>query len=283
MTTTKAKLTIKNCDFVRPCHAEWGKLERTQYFKDIRHCSECKKQVHLVKSDSDLALAIHLEYCVAIPIHLIEKSVNIDADIANYNDKSKWTTTHLLGAVQLPTKRTKFVGSRMAPNFTLEGNAVPNIVHHLRRRVTNSVRRQYADIVECAKKYLETGTPMPSRHELIEMFGVKKVKWNTQPDYRKPAVWIELDHALMPRWNYTNPDHISVFVSWMRSDDPYDRHKAMAALRNQIGAWEGNEYHHDVMLAIDRMILARHKDEVFKEVELPVGAARKDKYSWAFD
>jgi hypothetical protein len=52
-------------------------------------------------ADSDLAFAVHFEYCVAIPIKLIEKSVDIDADIANYNDKSKWTTTttHLLGAV----------------------------------------------------------------------------------------------------------------------------------------------------------------------------------------
>jgi len=100
MTIAKAKLTIKNCDFVRPCPAVWGKLERTQHRKDIRLCLECKKQVHLVESDSDLAFAVHFEYCVAIPIKLIEKSVDIDADIANYNDKSKWTTTttHLLGA-----------------------------------------------------------------------------------------------------------------------------------------------------------------------------------------
>ena len=171
----------------------------------------------------------------------------------------------------------------MVLNFTLKGNTVPDTVRHLRRRETNSVRRQYADIVNYAREYLKTGTPMPSHHELKEMFGVKKIKWNTQPDHRQPAVWTEHEHALMPRWNYTNPDHISVFISWMRSDDPYDQHKAMVALRNQVGAWEGNEYHHDVMLVIDRMILARHKDEVFKEVELPEGVARKDKYVWAFD
>ena len=50
MTTAKAKLTIKNCHFVRPCHAVWEKLERTQHRKDIRLCLECKKQVHLVES-----------------------------------------------------------------------------------------------------------------------------------------------------------------------------------------------------------------------------------------
>ena len=103
---TKVNLTIKNCHFVQPCHADWSKLERTEYRKDIRYCSECKKQVHLVKSDSDLAVAVHFDYCVAIPFNLIEQSVNIDADIANYNDKSKWTTTtHLLGAMSPPTER----------------------------------------------------------------------------------------------------------------------------------------------------------------------------------
>jgi hypothetical protein len=100
---TKANLTIKNCHFVQPCHAEWEKLEYTDYLKNIRRCTECKKQVHLVESDSDLAFAVHLDYCVAIPIKLIEKSADIDADIENYNDKSKWTTTHLLGAVSLAT------------------------------------------------------------------------------------------------------------------------------------------------------------------------------------
>lgn len=100
---TKANLTIKNCHFVRPCNAEWGKLEYTDYRKSIRRCLECKKQVHLVESDYDLAFAVHFEYCVAIPVSLIEQSADIDADIENYNDKSKWTTTHLLGAVSLAT------------------------------------------------------------------------------------------------------------------------------------------------------------------------------------
>jgi hypothetical protein len=97
---TKTNLTIKNCHLDHPCSAEWESLERTEYREDIRWCSECKKQVHLVISDSDLAFAVHFEYCVAIPVSLIEQSTEIDDDIANYNDKSKWVTaTHLLGAI----------------------------------------------------------------------------------------------------------------------------------------------------------------------------------------
>ncbi len=160
---------------------------------------------------------------------------------------------------------------------------MPNIVHRIRRREANSARRQYADIVEYAKEYLKADTPMASYHELKEMFGFKTAKWISQSDCRKPAVWVEHDFALTPRWNHTNPDDINVFISWIRSNDPYDRHKAMVALRNQVGAWEGNEYHHDVMLVIDRMILAKHKEEVFKEVEVPLGVVRKDRYGWAFD
>ncbi len=104
---TKTNLTIKNCHFVQPCQAKWETLEHTHYRKDIRRCSECKKQVHLVESDSDLAFAVHFEYCVAIPVSLIEQSADIDADIKNYNDKSKWTTTHLLGAVSSHRERNK--------------------------------------------------------------------------------------------------------------------------------------------------------------------------------
>lgn len=104
---TKANLTIKNCHFVRPCDAEWGTLEYTEDQEDIRRCSECNKQVHLVETKSDLAFAIRFDYCVAIPIKVIEKSGDIDTDIANYSNKSKWTTTHLIGAVSLPVERTK--------------------------------------------------------------------------------------------------------------------------------------------------------------------------------
>jgi hypothetical protein len=34
---------------------------------------------------------------------------------------------------------------------------------------------------------------------------------------------------------------------------------------------------------IDRMILVKHRDEVFKEVEVPAGVVRKDIYGWAFE
>ena len=87
---------------------------------------------------------------------------------------------------------------------------------------------------------------------------------------------------LVPKWNYENPDDINVFISWMRSDEPYDRHKAMTVLRNGTIDREGHERHQEVMLKIDRMILARHKHEVFKEVQVPEGIVKKDKYSWAF-
>lgn len=104
---TKAELTIKNCHFVRPCHAKWETLDRTRYQKNIRSCTECNKQVHLVESDADLAFAVYLDYCVAIPLILIEQSADIDAEIENYNDKSKWASNHLLGVVSPPTVRIK--------------------------------------------------------------------------------------------------------------------------------------------------------------------------------
>ena len=73
MSIPKINLTVKNCHFARPCHAEWGKLERTKYRKDIRLCGDCKKQVHLATDQHTLNIAVFMGYCVAIPIELVIK------------------------------------------------------------------------------------------------------------------------------------------------------------------------------------------------------------------
>ena len=108
MTSAKANLTVKNCHFARPCHAEWGKLERTQYRKDIRRCGDCKKQVYLATDRRTLNFAVFLGYCVAIPIELIVKlrSAQIAGGMARKRMKDylerKQRRTHLPGAVSPP-------------------------------------------------------------------------------------------------------------------------------------------------------------------------------------
>mgnify|MGYP006928192545 CR=1 FL=1 len=102
MTTKKTELTIKNCHFVRPCEAEWSQLAPTAYRNDIRHCSACTKQVHLMTNEQDLAFAVFYGFCVAIPIELAKCLPKLEAKIEIARKSSR---THLLGAIAAPKIR----------------------------------------------------------------------------------------------------------------------------------------------------------------------------------
>ena len=153
-----------------------------------------------------------------------------------------------------------------------------NIVHHIRRREANNVRLQYADITNYAHGYFKLGAEMPNDKEQKELFGVEVVKTNYGDD---PQEYERLNN---PRWNYANPEDVDAFMAMMRSDDPMGKYKAIVALCLMLGWWrKGEARYKEVMQMIDRMILAKHKHEVFKEVEVPVGVVRKDIYGWAFE
>lgn len=155
----------------------------------------------------------------------------------------------------------------------------PNVIHHIRRSVANNVRQQYADVLNYANGYFKLGATMPSDDEQKEMFGVETIV-NTYHDGTK----FDYERLNAPRWSVSNPEDVDAFIAMMRSGEPMDQYKAIIALRNQVGSWRTSKAsYRDVLQMIDRMILSKHRDEVFKEVEVPVGVVRKDIYGWAFD
>lgn len=154
-----------------------------------------------------------------------------------------------------------------------------NVVHHIKRGVANNVRQQYADILSYAHGYFKLEAKMPSDIEQREMFGVRQVV-NEYADGER----YEYEVLNVPRLEYSNPEDVERFIDMMRSDEPMDQYKAIVALRIQGGSWRSEKRSYkDVLQAIDRMILTMHRDEVFKEVEVPVGVVRKDIYGWAFE
>jgi hypothetical protein len=155
----------------------------------------------------------------------------------------------------------------------------PNVVHHIKRGVANIVRQQYADVYNYADGYFKLGATMPSDYEQREMFGYETIV-HTYGD----GSTYEYERLNSPKWQYSKPEDVDAFIAMMRSDDPMDKYKAIIALREQLGTWRNvNRAHKEVMEIIDRMVLSKHKQEVFKEVEVPVGEVRKDIYGWAFE
>lgn len=56
--------TFINCDFEYECPKDWFGLEPTNK-TSIKHCKECKKDVHLCMNQEELDYAITEKHCVA--------------------------------------------------------------------------------------------------------------------------------------------------------------------------------------------------------------------------
>jgi hypothetical protein len=184
------------------------------------------------------------------------------------------------GTYVVPKEAGLVVKRGDAPNYHYAPMEIKrNVVHHIKRGVANNVRLQYEDVFSYAHGYFKLDAKMPSDEEQREMFGIKQIV-NEYADGER----YEYDVLNNPRWEISNPEDFEQFIDMMRSDEPMDKYKAIVALRISGGSWRSEKRtYENVIQVIDRMILAMHRDEVFKEVEVPVGVVKKDIYGWAFE
>ena len=72
MTPTKVTHLIRNCSWKFQCKRSWESLSKAKpyVFSKIRYCSDCKENVRLVGSESELFMAIEFNQCVAIPFEI---------------------------------------------------------------------------------------------------------------------------------------------------------------------------------------------------------------------
>lgn len=59
-------LRLRNCSFKFRCTQTWQLLDVTSE-ADVRFCNECQKDVHMVKTLSELYKCLKNDFCVAIP------------------------------------------------------------------------------------------------------------------------------------------------------------------------------------------------------------------------
>ena len=81
MTPTKVTHLIRNCSWKFQCKRSWDSLSQAKpyVFEKIRYCSDCKENVRLVGSESELFMAIEFNQCVAIPFDItnVHKQLNM--------------------------------------------------------------------------------------------------------------------------------------------------------------------------------------------------------------
>ncbi len=72
MTLQKVTHLIRNCSWKFKCSRTWDSLSQAKpyVFGKIRYCSDCKENVRLVESQSELFMAIEFNQCVAIPFEI---------------------------------------------------------------------------------------------------------------------------------------------------------------------------------------------------------------------
>ena len=81
MTPTKVTHLVRNCSWKFKCKRTWDSLTlvKPYVFEKIRYCSDCKENVRLIGSESELFMAIEFNQCVAIPFDItnVHKQLNM--------------------------------------------------------------------------------------------------------------------------------------------------------------------------------------------------------------
>lgn len=92
------QIKIENCDFEFVCSKAWDDLTCIDGKDSLRYCSDCKKDVQLIKTKHDIEMAKIFGVCVAI-----QKSNGFDAHTASDNiDESQnlFFVRSLVGAIK---------------------------------------------------------------------------------------------------------------------------------------------------------------------------------------
>lgn len=155
-------------------------------------------------------------------------------------------------------------------------NPIVEVVHHIRRREANNVRSMYNEFRDYLAGLIKLrGDESMNEKELIELFGSK---WFEYVDTKGVTQrWESLDTPVLA---YSDPKRMKDLFAKITSENHEDQY--FAAMHIIVGAnrWRMNL---EVSLtALDRCIIAYHKDEVLKEVPIPHGAIRRDTYGWAY-
>ncbi len=157
-------------------------------------------------------------------------------------------------------------------------NIEPDHVYRVKRAVANNVRKKYLDFIKYFNgviKLREGG--MVKEAEYIQVFGIDEA-YNAQ--VQKPK--LPNDIALR------NKEQVENMFAMIESSDHEMQYKATLLIIKQFGKrhyWKDNGYsitQDSLKRAMNNLIFARHKEEIFDVVEVPLGTIKKDSWSHLF-
>jgi hypothetical protein len=93
--------------------------------------------------------------------------------------------------------------------------------------------------------------------------------------------WEQVEY---PRFSIRNPNDVEQMFAWLESEEASDNYKGALAIMWECSPYEKRKPSTSKAMAVlDDYILARHKHEVFKEIQVPEGTVRRDNYGKFFN
>jgi hypothetical protein len=221
-------------------------------------------------------------------------------------------------AAQLPNGKD-VVFRHTSPDYRSPLNLTPTlpIVHRVKRKEMNAVRRKYKPAIHTMQGILKVrgeGFKLPYGYGLskggyegelapfIEAFGATKEKrWicNATSGKSEPQ---ELDWPVMPLdyeascrcvtnkgvgygadWHKKHGAAHEEFMSLLTSEDAGDHYKALLWMSSASPYNNGIDNPNKVIRALDKVLMRMYRDEVFEEIEVQSGHCMDDPYAKYFN
>lgn len=155
-------------------------------------------------------------------------------------------------------------------------------IHRIKRKETSIVRARYDAMRDYISGMVKVRDGAFSQEDLSLAFGTREHSYERQDGtvahWTSPAV---------PDLARNKPEHVEELFAWYECGEPEQMNKcALWLMESSSYQYYRNSMEKvaltNVLEMLDMFVLARHKHEVFKKVEVPKGHVKKDRYAWAW-
>jgi hypothetical protein len=202
------------------------------------------------------------------------------------HNNAVWVQTHQTFRLRNGTEgHNANVFKRGATHYLELMNPVKDTRLYLKRKEANNVRSRYKEFRDYLRGTLKLRDGVFTLAECLEMFGDKhgvKHWWSMSSIYG-------LDLKASTHWTYRKNQPSSAlpeFVELIRSGNPVNFYRASLMMVRVFGEQSWGESSERLlpekvaMQALDRILFATHKDEVFQERELEYGDMNRGAWEW---
>ena len=172
-----------------------------------------------------------------------------------------------------------------APNNCYEIlNAKPTMVHYIKRKASSDCMKMYKDFRTYMLGNVKVRGGEFKEHEYKEAFGSGRVPYYVDNNGVQHFNEVTYEYNVSSLSNLANEKEVEKLFTLIGSEDSMDKNKAVMMLATISKSYykEARVGETQMLHALKKCIMARHKDVCFEEVVLPLGAYQKDRYAYLF-